>query len=165
MFPKTNYAPGEAYLLEGRQEMTNDELSREVAERVMGWVLNRMGLWVDIKQLGYAEALETFSPATNTSQAFEVVEKFERDNNHKPETYWLFSLYYEDGEYSATWKQISLVVSGPLANTGATTSTYPGLVRDTNPARAICLATLEAVETERFHREEPPEEKADEKGL
>jgi hypothetical protein len=124
--------------------MNDNEISREIAEKVMGWhegdYTNRPA-WMNTLPTkekpasGFAQYVEDWTPATDIAQAFQVVEKMEQDKfyieiRYEREEGWGWEVEF--------WKMISDGKVSQLGN--QTCETFKEL------PRTICLAALAAVE-------------------
>jgi len=111
-------------------EMTNEQLDRLVAEKVMGFMLNEDGtiqLSLPIITDDDGDFVYVYwRPTTNIAQAFEVVDKMIADG-------WLISMIYT---ISGTW--LAIVGTFDIVKE-ATDKSLP---------RAICIAALMAKESE-----------------
>jgi len=118
-----------------------NEIDREIAEKVMGWLLEIDGeagrdWWRD--KSGYKQWEYTWHPSTDIAQAFQVVEKM------REQDYW-FSIVYKtemsrDGERElppAWWARFRCVQGGTRPD---------GYDHADTPEMAICKAALRAVE-------------------
>jgi hypothetical protein len=112
-------------------EMTDNELDRLVAEKVMGWEYKENEGYPYYRGKNIGLDINDFHPSTNISQAFEVVEKMIADG-------WV--------EMAMVYKNIEKVWEVEFYKEGI--SFDGGDSFDKSLPRAICIAALMAKESE-----------------
>uniref|UniRef100_A0A6H2A3L6 Phage ABA sandwich domain-containing protein n=1 Tax=viral metagenome TaxID=1070528 RepID=A0A6H2A3L6_9ZZZZ len=101
------------------------ELDRKMAERVMGWTLAvSIGIW----EGSLVESIDSFTPTTDISQAFEVVEKMREKD-------YTLSLYENPFFQNKKWV-VNFISTKDINRSGEAFAT--------TPAMAICLAAENA---------------------
>ena len=116
--------------------MNNNDIDRQIAEKVMGWYQTISGTWHPSNYW-----VQDFTPSTNIAHAWQVVEKLVKEGAAP-------ALINDDnGHWALAMDGMQEIPSDELVDMWTSFLVTKDLWADTAPL-AICKAALEAIESE-----------------